>query len=216
VATLATPQGAFLRASNLAVYRCPSGFEVLIQPREGHLEAANGGAAYGSSYCFNSGMKWGTGPNPTQYFASSLASRNPGRAGPFSVNSSTRMAQIRDGSGCTILVAEAEQDDRYTNPATCCLNDGSVNQRRHAMWMEGDHHAMRSTEFPPFASIGQCVQMWKPAQWTECNYTFGSPHTGILHAAMCDGAVRTVSENIDPLTWKRLGAMCDGSVVGDF
>jgi len=208
------PQAAFLRQTDLPVYKCPSGFNVQIQPRDGHLDARQGDATYGSSYAFNSGQKWGR--TATQYFATSSAARDPRLVGPFSVNSSTRLETISDGATNTIMVAEAEQDDRNTDPAVCCMGDATVNLRRHAFWMEGDHHAMRSTEFPPFSSIGLCVQMWKPMFWTECNYTFGGPHEGLVFTMMCDGSVRAISENVDPLTWKQLGPMADGSVVGEF
>jgi hypothetical protein len=115
------------------------------------------------------------------------------------------------------MVAESEQDDRNTDVKACCMSDAAVSQlRRHAFWMEGDHHSMRSTQFLPFHSIGACVSMAKPKFWTECNYTFGGPHVGIAHSLMCDGSARAVSENVDIATWQHLGAMSDGGVIGDF
>jgi prepilin-type N-terminal cleavage/methylation domain-containing protein len=212
--TPCVPQAQFLRQANLKVYKCPSGYDVFIQPRDGHLDAKQGGATYGSSYAFNSGQKWGR--SPIQYFANSSAFRSASLVGPFSVNSSTRLGDVSDGTTNTIMVAEAEQDDRNTDPAACCAGDATVQQRRHAFWMEGDHHVLRSTEIPPFSSIGACVKMWSPAAWTECNYSFGSPHVGVLHALMCDGSVRAISENIDPFNWKRLGPMADGGIVSEF
>jgi prepilin-type N-terminal cleavage/methylation domain-containing protein len=211
------PQTQFLRQSNLSVYRCPSGFDVSIQPREGHLDASNGGVTFGSSYCFNSGRKWSPSPaSATGYFARSLASRDRSRVGPFSANSSTSMRDITDGASHTLLVAEAQQDDRNTNPAACCGGNSDVNLRRHAFWMEADHHAMRSTEFPPFPSIGLCVSVQKPLFWMECTYVFGGPHEGVVHASLCDGSVRTISENIDNMLWQRLGPMADAQVLGEF
>jgi prepilin-type N-terminal cleavage/methylation domain-containing protein len=43
-----------------------------------------------------------------------------------------------------------------------------------------------------------------------------SYHTGGGHVVLGDGAVRFVSDNIDALTWRRVGAIADGQVVGDF
>ena len=43
-----------------------------------------------------------------------------------------------------------------------------------------------------------------------------SYHTGGVHAAMSDGAVRFVSENIDVQTWMKLGIRKDGLTVGEF
>jgi type II secretory pathway pseudopilin PulG len=204
-ATLAQPQAKFLLNAKLSVYRCPSGIEVFIEPRDGHLDRANGGATYGSSYVFNSGRKYNTGS--TSFFARALASR-------------TELGDIKDGSSNTMLVGEAEQDDRNTNPDVCCFigtppGDASVKLMRHAFFMEGDHHSMRSTEFPPFASIGECVSLLNPMPWTQCNYTFGSPHVGVVHLVMCDGSVRAIGENIDGKPWQCLGPINDGGVLGE-
>ncbi len=43
-----------------------------------------------------------------------------------------------------------------------------------------------------------------------------SRHTGSVNALMMDGAVRTVGQNIDRLTWSRVGGIADGEVVGEF
>ena len=43
-----------------------------------------------------------------------------------------------------------------------------------------------------------------------------SRHTGGVQSALCDGSVRFFSENIDRLTWRRLGSSQDGQVIGEF
>jgi hypothetical protein len=43
-----------------------------------------------------------------------------------------------------------------------------------------------------------------------------SYHAGGAHCVLADGAVRFVSENIDALTWRRVGGIQDGQVVGEF
>ncbi len=45
---------------------------------------------------------------------------------------------------------------------------------------------------------------------------FKSKHIGGAHFTLADGAVRFISENIDRLTYARLGDKADGGVVGDF
>ncbi len=47
-------------------------------------------------------------------------------------------------------------------------------------------------------------------------WRFGSKHAGTFNAAMVDGAVRTLSTNIDHLVWLRLGGMRDGQVLSEF
>ena len=55
-----------------------------------------------------------------------------------------------------------------------------------------------------------------------CHYDGGglfgarSKHTGGVHAVLCDGAVRFISENIDWTTYQALGGRNDGTEVGDF
>jgi prepilin-type processing-associated H-X9-DG protein len=39
---------------------------------------------------------------------------------------------------------------------------------------------------------------------------------GGAHFLLCDGSVRFISENIDYLTYQRVGDRRDGAVVGDF
>ena len=48
------------------------------------------------------------------------------------------------------------------------------------------------------------------------NVTAHSRHIGGVHALLCDGSVRFVSENIDITTWQGLGSRNGGEVVGEF
>jgi prepilin-type N-terminal cleavage/methylation domain-containing protein/prepilin-type processing-associated H-X9-DG protein len=47
-------------------------------------------------------------------------------------------------------------------------------------------------------------------------YGFKSLHTGGAQFLLCDGSVRFISENLDRLTYARLGDRHDGGVVGEF
>jgi prepilin-type N-terminal cleavage/methylation domain-containing protein len=47
-------------------------------------------------------------------------------------------------------------------------------------------------------------------------YQFESFHTGMIQFALADGAVRAISKNINKDTFRRLTAMQDGQVVGEF
>jgi prepilin-type N-terminal cleavage/methylation domain-containing protein len=48
------------------------------------------------------------------------------------------------------------------------------------------------------------------------NTILNSYHTGGIHAAMGDGAVRFISENIDMLTLRRLATRDDGQLIGEY
>ena len=41
-------------------------------------------------------------------------------------------------------------------------------------------------------------------------------HEGVIQAALMDGSVRTVSENIDLGIWRALGTRAGGEVVGEY
>jgi hypothetical protein len=60
------------------------------------------------------------------------------------------------------------------------------------------------------------VSVLKPLFWMECTYVFGGPHEGVVHVSLCDGSVRTISENVDNMLWRCLGPMADGQVIGEF
>jgi len=54
--------------------------------------------------------------------------------------------------------------------------------------------------------------------WDDWGYSqgFKSDHTGGAHIVLCDGAVRFISNNIDWMTYQRLGDRRDGQPIGDF
>jgi len=45
---------------------------------------------------------------------------------------------------------------------------------------------------------------------------YGSWHDGGAHHLLCDGSVRFLSENMDLLTYQRMGSIYDGGVLGEF
>jgi hypothetical protein len=47
-------------------------------------------------------------------------------------------------------------------------------------------------------------------------FGFKSKHTGGAHFVLGDGSVRFISQNIDRLTYARVGDKADGGVLGEF
>ncbi|EDL58448.1 DUF1559 domain-containing protein [Gimesia maris] len=212
-------QTAFLNQTKLPIYQCPSAntrlLNLKLNPRDGHLDSSDSGSSFASSYAFSSGNKYGTGNG--QFWGIYFGTSNSAAAGIMTPNSATRFRDVEDGASMTFIVGEAEHNDLKTDySGSTAIDNSDVVSRRHAFWTEGMHHSVRSTFMPPYQSIEECVISFAPGAWRDCTYSFGSPHQGGLHMGMADGAVRFVSENINLSTWRYLGSMGDGEVLGEF
>jgi prepilin-type N-terminal cleavage/methylation domain-containing protein/prepilin-type processing-associated H-X9-DG protein len=204
---------------SLPCYICPSdplaSAKLKLEPLNGHSDAADVADSPVSSYCFNTGRKWGE--EDDDYFARSLASRAPKKVGPFSVNSSTSIRDVTDGTSNVIAIAEAALNDRrslVTGPFA--VSPEGRSGRTAPMWLEGDFHTMRSVQYPPSPSLYACMKRHDNSE-TECRYVFGSQHNGGLHILFLDGSVRFASDSINEELWKYIGAIADGGpICSDF
>ena len=78
--------------------------------------------------------------------------------------------------------------------------------REGSVWRTGYNHLL-----PPNSAC------WRPNRnWWQLVTPASSYHTGMANASMCDGSVRSVSENIDGRVWEAVGSREGGEVVGDF
>lgn len=122
------------------------------------------------------------------------------------LNSGINYRDIPDGSSNTILIGEKviSSDDRG--------------------WASGTRSTLRNTGTLPNAQV--------PAYNYNAGYGnnpgdadesapgyvggFHSRHAGGVQAALADGSVRFISENINPQTYQQLGDRADGGMIGDF
>lgn len=129
------------------------------------------------------------------------------------INWAASMRDVRDGTSNTILGGEilAQCGDHSRNGwmhfnslwiATTAPLNFPIACVREAGWDSGT---------PP-AGMGACNhwQNWQTSQG------FKSRHTGGAQFVLCDGSARFISENIDYVTYNRLGGRRDGQVVGEF
>ena len=135
--------------------------------------------------------------------------------GIFAANSRTRIAQITDGTSNTMAVSETLVGAlSNTNPGsvTACTGGGTNLPTRGYSWYYGSTATWQyNTIRPPNPSAIDCER-----QGFQINMAARSKHTGGVQAALADGSVRFVSENINLTTWQWLGNRADGQVLGEF
>lgn len=114
--------------------------------------------------------------------------------GVFTVNSNTRISDIADGTSNVIMVGE---NLRLNTPLDVnpLLNSSDG-------WAWGGAATLFSTRLPPNKA-------------THFDNS-GSSHEGIAHYLFGDGGVRSISENINTMTFQHLGNMSNDIPVSDF
>lgn len=125
--------------------------------------------------------------------------------GIFNYNSSTRLRDITDGTSNTMASGERMWDGIAIKD-----DDPGGSIRKGSVWAgrpyDGEKYAvlLRTNDSAAFVPNGT-----NPA-------SASSRHVGGAHFLFCDGAVRFLSENINNETYKFLGNMSDGEVLGEF
>lgn len=129
--------------------------------------------------------------------------------GVFFLNSATRYRDIDDGSTNTVFLGEKS------------ITLGDLH------WLSGTRSTLRNTGQPPNAIMNSTlkrtgaydIRKKKPQEFEDASVVggFGSWHSGGCQAAMGDGSVRFISENIENGVWQNMGSRNDGEFVqGEF
>lgn len=163
--------------------------------------------------------------------------------GAFAANGRIRDRDFVDGMSNTIGMSEVKAyTPRFhdaTLPATAptspqnvasSISGGSFGTTGHTEWVCGRaiHNGFTTTFGPntvvPYVNAGtthdiDVCSSREGASATLITYgviTSRSYHTGIVNSLLMDGSVRSISSNVDLITWQRLGQRADGQVVGEF
>ncbi len=121
---------------------------------------------------------------------------------------SPKLAEITDGTSNTILVGEIRMSCSSFSPYGWAWPE--------AMWY-GMSAPINWHTCPDNTDVGTtlCRDLASGSNTNGMN-GFKSKHVGGAHFLLSDGSVRFLSENLDRLTYARLGDRWDGGVVGDF
>lgn len=221
----ATPQIKILRISS---YLCPS--EVNDRVRN---DSTGNPIHYPLSYGVNMGEWFVYDPNS-----------NSGGGGAFAPNGFHGHGDIIDGTSNTLCAAEVKAYTAYyrdsasvpgvipVDAANLCGRGSFKSGSGHTEWVDGRvHQTGFTTVFTPNHRV-ECVEGGKAhdVNWTSYregkapgppsgNATYAaitsrSYHSGIVNAALMDGSVRAVSDDIQLYVWRALSTRAGGEIEG--
>jgi prepilin-type N-terminal cleavage/methylation domain-containing protein/prepilin-type processing-associated H-X9-DG protein len=181
-----------------------------------------GGQVPGSTYGGNNYVTCtGTGINNGDYVTGD---------GVFLLNHPVRISEIVDGTSNTACMSESIIGNGQTTGTDvrvlgvqlagstqttpgACGGGGPLTGNRGDRWINGGYLATAYNHFfTPNSTSFDCFN-------TSNNYglkTARSFHSGGVNLLLCDGSVRLVADNVDPLTWKWLSTRAGGEVLADY
>ncbi len=165
--------------------------------------------------------------------------------GAFGPNSRLSTRDFTDGTSNSLMLAEVRAFQEFLRPPTASAPanptrpataadvaalGGDLRLTGHTEWVEGRSPQFSfTTTFGPntFCSYNDAgkirdidyVSVGEGASDTISTYgsiTSRSLHEGLVHVLLADGAVRSISENLDVFVWQKLGTRAGGEIVQDF
>ena len=211
--------GGVRNQTPIVTYNCPSRRPAIAFPNP-HM---NDWLIYGSErtptqarsdYAVN---LTSTDPEDSQYKAdvlapSSLAAGDANYAwadtsdhtGISFLRSMVKIRDVSDGTSNTYMVGE-----KYINPDNYMTGEDLGDNQSMYFGHNADNARCTTYDDNPLLSLVPVQD--KPG--FEAKWRFGSPHPGGCNFVFCDGSIRTISYDIDPLTHSNLGNRRDGAVV---
>ncbi len=206
----ASPNGA--RRQIIPAFRCPSdpgnGQVPWRDPAGNSVSGATPNAGYASTnYVGNVGATTRLNTNPP---------------GIFGQNTRLAIRDILDGTSNTLAVSEtvigfyrvSTNDSGNNTVCTAGSKDTSSTRQSGYSWFYS--YFPQACFFNTYVGPNNRLSNDCGVNSDRVNAAARSLHVGGVHAVMCDGRVRFISENINLATWSNLGNRSDGNTIGDF
>ncbi len=212
------PQGQLYRQKLIPAYTCPSDPSPNLG---GHSAKSNYACSMGNQRMDQFGGPWGT---CSLYLGNNFntAGAGHGNSGASQDISgilsrmlwAAKIGDIVDGTSNCIAAGEIRPacGDHTWNGwfhfnSMWVATTGPINYPVECIYESPNWNAASA---PPGKTACNQYQSWNTTQ------AFKSRHVGGAHFLLADGSVRFISENLDYITYQRLGDRRDGGVVGDF
>ncbi len=216
--------GMLLRRYHMVEFTCPSDTGPIL---DGHSAKCNYAMSIGAQAMPGNATAWGTCTlYPGNVFGTGAAGHaNPSNPEPTNysgvfarLNWASNIRDITDGTSNTIALGEIRADcgDHTRNGwyhfnSLWVATTAPINYHIFCL-REPGWNAATPPPLPGGGPGGPCNhwQNWQTSQG------FKSKHAGGAHFLLADGHVIFISQNIDYLTYQKLGDRRDGLPIGDF
>lgn len=191
-----------IKNTRLTVYLCPSAIPTITNysngaPVQPHTYPGAGGH-HGWGWCGRHGNSRING-----VFAGRWGIQEEGIPGSGQADPVMTLAGVMDGTSNTMAFSEFAQN----KPGILGYGTTDIGKS----WFE-PHHASLSFSIGTTSTPNSVISQYPNYNSSNAR----SYHVGGVHAAMCDGAVRFISDNINGGTWQALGTPQGREVVGEF
>ena len=190
---------AVVRRTSIPLYNCPTRRGAMV------IDSGHDGLRAMMDYAANAGTDR-TGSMTSGILGNGRDApvvRRPD--GTSSRGGSVPFAKITDGTSCTLLLGEK------------CLNLGLLGKHQtddDAGWVAGwDWDNMRWGHLQPSADFNDGNPGVADSGYPELHGAFGSSHSGIFNAAMCDGSIRPINFSVSSTVFNQLSSRNDGQTL---